>query len=1405
MPTVESTPPADPYRSPQLINSYDPTLHDPFFSSGLISDEQLIPAVVNDTYRTPSPLSAAKLDHLNRQHPTHLSSTYYSHSDQQSLVVNGGHTPSAVPVAQELDGYVVSSLDFLSPSDNYLSDQYLSDHSDTPGYSNGFWPAEEFGPLDSIDSPGAFDLPHLATEGVAPYPINVEIDTTGPLNATQKELSGTDTNLISYLMSPVLTDKASPMSGTGIPDQPLDGHFSKGGDNNTTGFIGCGDSKDTSNAQVEHMQHTPALTGSSLNTSPERSNIPPIARAASPVVRIESYTRGDSPARVARPMMRSGSKRRRGGSRSSFLTVQDDQSSDEDADEDAADVDRYNEQQRLGSPTGFRPADGGTEGRVGLDPLARMQVGNAEVPNLKDQEDAAQTASRNADVEDWLAHSENGSIDSHDASADRPRPNFGFNRRRRARSTGDNTLSRANLDRLRDDPSLPAGLRIPGPGLLLDEESDEQESEDDDEESKGDDDDIILPESPPPTIEVGDPFEFDPRGHPYPEGMPLANETAPPLYRVHLWQDPLRDPTDPGCQKQPVTSNQAIVLYEQRSKDFETLSRVATWGTRPLSESDLASIFHRFSFKEEKDSEKLKGERRGGFLDKLLPRRGSLLKRKESDSSKAQSNSRPPPTAEHTKKDSISSRKESLGVPTLQRMPSLGKKPKSPKINTISAVAAMGNQIAAVGASGPLSATNSPTNPWTATKNIIRRTRSRGELHGSLPTHKLTDLWTKAGGPPMPTLASPGNMEQSNMPQQSTPPLDEDDDEDVAEDKRVTIDFSLRADPIIPKLEGFKANVQQLNPRLPRYMVDRVAQEQLRRYKKLMDLKVKHVQAVHVRKCSSGKHCIELGGEPTYLPSKSGGLEPEHSHTGFPVVNPAPLDEDVSALAEGIVTPAQFPHGVPMPPVKRLPAEFECSLCFKVKKFHKPSDWSKHVHEDVQPFTCTFQTCADPKSFKRKADWVRHENERHRQLEWWQCNKDDCLHKCYRKDNFVQHLVREHKLPEPKTKTAKASKVRGPSTQRRKVHGDDGHDDSSNDEIDQVWKIVEECRHETPKNPRDEPCTFCGNVCTTWKKLTVHLAKHMEQISMPVLIVVKESTVTAETVISPIDQRIAQQVSMSPTVLKQYTHNTGSILHYDTIAGPRGVFPFAPGTAQDSFYKDTTDSPVAGPHHRGQPSTYPPLTENPAARHSPNPSIYCGPNRGSGNIKTDSESVYTQPRDTYMLGYPSFGSPAGPQIISAPIAFKNSQSSSPETSYGVMRGPILHPRSAPYVTEDDIHPGYQHQQQQLQSMLQQQYTDPFKTTVYSYNSTTQSSYQPQVGVQGIQPRCSRGHPELAFSRSQAELPLYSQQPLQLSPPIQQQDSGYQAQTQAQAQAQARAHAQQQQNQQEQQEYPFHRQ
>jgi hypothetical protein len=213
------------------------------------------------------------------------------------------------------------------------------------------------------------------------------------------------------------------------------------------------------------------------------------------------------------------------------------------------------------------------------------------------------------------------------------------------------------------------------------------------------------------------------------------------------------------------------------------------------------------------------------------------------------------------------------------------------------------------------------------------------------------------------------------------------------------------------------------------------------------------------------------------------------------------FSDNDSNPGEGALNDETFPQGVPMPPTRNLPAEFECQLCFKAKNFQKPSDWTKHVHEDVQPFTCTYEKCKEPKSFKRKADWVRHENERHRHLEWWICQVDDCRHPCYRKDNFLQHLVREHKLPEPKQKTKAAIK-------KARL-------------TEPAWMMLEQCHHETSNRPQEEPCKFCGKTFPTWKKLTVHLAKHMEHISLPILRLVEQRAVDANTIISPVEQIIS--------------------------------------------------------------------------------------------------------------------------------------------------------------------------------------------------------------------------------------------------------------------------------------------
>ena len=1032
----------------------------------------------------------------NQQHHHHQQQQQQQQPPQISLT-NGYHsTPS--PHANTDHDIGDAGYGFLSPNP-YLSENGYNGSSERTATSDyggdGFYLEENFGILDNPEQ--NLEMNHPAFH-YRSHPGDHELQTAPPTLRSQPHPMGTATLASnSHLMSPVLTDSngpssrqgtASPTMGHAFPQQPQQPQQQR------THFVPpmLSHAAITQGNMQHHygaMQQTPTAADASKGSSPETGlAIPALARDSSPAIRVEQHTGGDSP--VVTPNMRGANgKRTRSESNSAHLAAHGEDDGEEEEEEEGEEEDD--------SDNPYNVSSNGTEGqRRGLDPDSRGQLSDSELPTLKEQDETAQVALKNADVTEWLERSASGSETGAEALAV-PKPNL--SKRQRARSAGAQSLSAANLETLHN--AAPDG-HIPGPGVLIDEESGESESEMDDELAS-------IDESPPPTTAWQEVPMNEIPGEARP-GLYHELPNQPPLYRAKVWQDPLYDSSDPGVKMQPVTSNDAIMKFQQRSNEMDTLSRVATWGTRRMSESDLHSLFHRFSISEAPaDSTKTGRERSSSFLKRLIPRRmnSSGLKLRRTDSNK--SNAPPTPIRPTTleingRADVIGS--TNLGVPppnALKRMSSLSKRPKSPRINTGNAVAAMANQIAALGGhhngalSGTATACSSPTGGWNMAKNI-KRSRSRSDLNGlglhrgASPTASdfggLADLWTRQGGPPMPTLAAP---KADDMTSRSGFGDDEEDDDDV-EDPGVVMDLSIRPDAIVPTLEGFKANIRQLNPRLPPFMFDRIAQEQLRRFKKLMDFKIKHAQALAMGKCASGKHCTELGGEPTYLPSKSSSREPEMNHTGFSVAGLGPSDDDVNALAEGIVTPAQFPPGVPMPPVKRLPAEFECSLCFKVKKFHKPSDWSKHVHEDVQPFTCTFATCAEPKSFKRKADWVRHENERHRQLEWWMCNMNDCSHKCYRKDNFVQHLVREHKLPEPKVKTTKAGKpaVRGPSSQKArnaKTSGDDGED--SHDEIDQVWRLVEECRHETPKSPKDEPCKFCGNICNTWKKLTVHLAK----------------------------------------------------------------------------------------------------------------------------------------------------------------------------------------------------------------------------------------------------------------------------------------------------------------------------
>ena len=1330
---------------------------------------------------------------------------------------------SGVPLSHPTAVYQAAdgSYDFLSPNAYMSENAYsgASDHTSTSDFENGFYLEENFGMLaDPNQNVGLEDLQQGGAE--AGHRGSRETEGTRGSVDTDKTRTSVGTGIAtldSHLMSPVLTDSGESDSRQG-PHSPLQdvGVDKPGNSDNVPAAlimhnVAQGNMEQAHPFPDQAMQITPTETNTSRSNGPSPDNPtghrpPSNAPSISPVVRVESYSRGDSPARVRASSFNStGRKRSRSGSRSSHLGARHNDG-------------RQEETKAKGDYFSGAPDNAISEAaRVGLSPEARYQVGNVEVPNFKDQEEKAQVAMKNVDVEEWLDRNEPGRESGANAPPAKP---ASVPKRQRARSAGAQSLSVENLQRFK---TTVVDSHIPGPGVLVYEESGDEDEEENVEEM-----DLVSldqdPEAVSPTAPVNDvPGQARPGDY-----AELPNQ--PPLYRAKLWQDPLHDMTDPGVKLQPVTANDAIMRFQQRAESIDATSRRGTWGSRRLSESDLRGLLHQLSFSQKSSDVAMsaeKRERRSSFLKeaaaKLVSRKsGNILKLHASQHTSPQQSARPSVVQVHQRKDSSDSRKDSLTVPGspppaptgMRRMSSVGKRPRSPRINTSSAVAAMAFQTGALGAGGSISATApSAEGSWPQ----VRRQRSKSDVHGMSHHHQtsnLADMWTHSGGPPMPSLAAPSVKEEKLDITMAG--VEDDDEDDGMEDTGVSMDLSIRPDSIIPTLEGFRSNIRQLNPRLPPFMFDRIAQEQLRRFKKLLDFKIKHVQAVNMGKCSSGKHCTELGGEPTYLPSKSSGRDSEITHTGFSVAGLGQSDEDVNALAEGIVTPAQFPPGVPMPPVKRLPAEFECSLCFKVKKFHKPSDWSKHVHEDVQPFTCTFATCAEPKSFKRKADWVRHENERHRQLEWWMCNMNDCSHKCYRKDNFVQHLVREHKLPEPKVKTTKAGKpaVRGPSSQKSRTKQENAED---GDEIDQVWKLVEECRHETPKNPKDEACKFCGNICNSWKKLTVHLAKHMEQISMPVLGVVKQKEVTAETIISPIEQRMGGQTpNMSPSMQIPYAQPGQNIspfgmpiggIHGSTPTPGSGGYSMNPGGLTPGGNYFPTQEPMS--YQRVSPNTYPPpshtqhLSANYNMRPSPlNPMSSYGSQSSSSYSQSSTpfsnpvnarrtsfsqQPANTSPENLYG-GMPApsvpnpvharrssfqsqspvnssaenlFGSmpaPSVPNPVNARRGSFHSQSTantSPENLYGGLPAPNM-PTSQPRATPYDDNSGFQYVAQP-----QQTFQSPIEGVGYQFGNQTPSSYPQQAPTPSA--FSQQQQPTPAF-QPQTTPPTVYGQPTQMSPP-----------------------------------------
>ncbi|KAI3400251.1 hypothetical protein diail_3632 [Diaporthe ilicicola] len=628
-------------------------------------------------------------------------------------------------------------------------------------------------------------------------------------------------------------------------------------------------------------------------------------------------------------------------------------------------------------------------------------------------------------------------------------------------------------------------------------------------------------------------------------GGGLTQEDLDLMRQHRIWSDApamFHISQNESGRQQPESSKAAMEKFEQMCQDNSSiLSRAATWGTRRRSLPSITDI---------------DGITSGSFLKKLSisrERKPSVLfkeirgfVRKSSTSQLLKRNRSVQEGVGSGDTEALDRRESQNSLAPPGRTGSWGKKQQMPSLNT--ALVSMAAGAATIGTShartSSVSNATSPKSPFNLqVRNTLRRPRSKSELPKGAKDEShpnLVGMWKKNGGPPVAQLAKPAPAADLDE--------DEDEDDDVYEETGINTQASNAIDDITPNVAGFRQYALMMNPRLAEhntFLADRIAHQQVIRYKALLNHKVKHLQHISSQSCPSGTMCIALGGSANLLDTKGDGrgLDPlSNVYDGS--------EGDVTPL-EGVVTAESFPPDIPMPPASTLPAEFECQLCYQAKKFTKPSDWTKHVHEDVQPFCCTWDRCREPKIFKRKADWVRHENEGHR------------------RDNFLQHLVREHKFQEPKMKTKAAIKRSGGQ--------------------DPTWQKVEKCHAETTSRPQDEPCRFCGKSLPTWKKLTVHLAKHMENMTLPVLRLVARKELEPDTIISPVQEPPprsfppASSVKTEPQLFDPSPHASHSPMQHQpgVLAYPNNQhspYAFQPqGAFPNTFY----DSSMHGLHQHG--------------------------------------------------------------------------------------------------------------------------------------------------------------------------------------------------------------------------------
>lgn len=550
--------------------------------------------------------------------------------------------------------------------------------------------------------------------------------------------------------------------------------------------------------------------------------------------------------------------------------------------------------------------------------------------------------------------------------------------------------------------------------------------------------------------------------------------TARPLYP---WIDRDRYIEDGNdVQHHPLSSAAAMAKLWQESLQFDQLSRVATWGTRRKSEGEIQNLmgprglFRRLLLNRKDSNEpKARKHSKRASLSGLEEKVRNVLPRRRSTKRKS------------SRKDSATS-SQSAGSPVESRVSSQRSSirrtlsPHTPIIATAGLLIASSDNLMNGGSEPGLedqSLIHQSSGIIERVSSMFSRANSRRRTSD---TGKTSPSGMEITDRAMSRVTSTNSLHglQSNSNQATTSNLsvkfeqgdEEEDDEDNRSSHGLEDDREIEWNGNFYELDAaLRAHISTLNPNLEPELLSRFSIRQRARLEVLWESRRQHDLLVMGGQCRNLRHCIRQRGQSYPLSNRSGSLTPQEPST----------DRE---------PPTTYPTYMTLPPIA-APAEFECPLCFTIKRCIKPSDWTKHVQEDLQPFQCTFAECGKAQAFKRKADWVRHENETHRKLEEWQCDMDiSCVekrHTCYRKDNFLQHLVREHRMKEPRLRARK------------------GETKVVDLEAQKTLDKLEECHRLTDADPKNEACTFCGRRFDNWKKLTGHLARHQEQFAFPLL------------------------------------------------------------------------------------------------------------------------------------------------------------------------------------------------------------------------------------------------------------------------------------------------------------------